>query len=258
MPESSERYTREKILSIRRWTPQLFSLRLTRNPGFRFVPGQFVRLGVEKEDKTLAWRPYSMASAPYDEHLEFFSIVVPGGEFTSRLAQLAAGDEILVEKASYGFLTTDRFVGGRELWLLATGTGLAPFLSILHDPQIWNEYEHIVLVHSVRTEPELAYRDEIARLSEHPLVGEFAAKLRYVPVVTRERVEGALNARITTLIARGELERAAGLSLDPERSRIMICGGPAMVEDTRKLLGEMGYRLSRRVAPAQLAVENAW
>jgi ferredoxin--NADP+ reductase len=252
------RHTTERIVSIRRWTPNLFSFRTTRHPGFRFVPGQFARLGVRKEDGSIAWRAYSMVSAPYDDYLEFYSIVVPGGEFTSCLVQLSEGDGILVEKMNYGFMTTARFEQGSDLWLLATGTGLAPFLSILQEPATWTDYEHIVLVHSVRAAAELAYRDRIAGFAAHPLIGEAAHKLRYVPIVTRERAEGALSDRITTLIANGGLERAAGLRLDHERSRIMICGNPRMVADTRQLLRDMGFRLSRQAAPAQLAVENMW
>jgi len=258
MAQSADRYTVQRILEIRRWMPHLFSFRTTRDPAFRFVPGQFARLGVRKEDGALAWRAYSIVSAPYDDYLEFYSIVVAGGEFTTRLAQLAEGDEILVEKTSYGFLTTDRFESGKDLWLLATGTGLAPFMAILHDPQTWRHYDNIVLAHSVRTAAELAYREEIARLHEHPLIDDLARKLAYVPIVTREPLEGALTRRIPALIESGELEAAAGLPLDQERSRIMLCGNPQMVAETRKLLGEMGYQLSRRAAPAQLAVENAW
>ena len=258
MPTPTDRFTTERILAIQRWTPHLFSFRTTRDPAFRFVPGQFARLGLRKEDGEVVWRAYSMVSAPYDEHLEFYSIVVPDGEFTSRLAQLAEGDEILVERTNYGFLTTDRFVDGRDLWLLATGTGLAPYISILHDPATWSDYERIVLVHSVRCEAELAYRAELADLAEHPLVGGAAHKLRYIPVVTRERVHGALQDRITTLIENGELERIAGFPLDHERSRIMLCGNPQMVDDGRKLLNRLGYKLSRRAAPAHLVVENMW
>lgn len=258
MSTAEDRYTTERVTAIRRWTPHLFSFRTTRDPAFRFVPGQFARLGLPKSDGSTVWRAYSMVSAPYDEFLEFYSIVVPDGEFTSRLARLAEGDPILVEKTNYGFLTTDRFQGGRDLWLLATGTGLAPFMSILHDPQTWLDYERIVLVHSVRFAPELAYRDELAALDDHPLVGEAIHKLHYVPVVTRERIDGALHARITTLIENGELERAVGFPLDHERSRIMLCGNPEMVDEGRKLLNRLGYKLSRRAAPAHLVVENMW
>lgn len=258
MSAHDEKFTVERILHIRRWTPGLFSFRITRHRGFRFVPGQFARLGLHTTDGGTVWRAYSMVSAPYDEHLEFFSIVVPGGEFTSRLEQLAVGDEILVDKTSFGFLTTDRFRPGQDLWLLATGTGLAPFLSILHDPTNWTDYQRLILVHSVRTGAELTYRDELATLREHPLVGPHADRLIYVPVVTRERVAGALAQRIPALIASGELEARAGVRLDHEASRIMICGNPEMVRDTRTLLKARGFALSRREHPGQLAIENAW
>ena len=252
-----DKYTAESILSIRSWTPKLFSFRTTRFQGFRFVPGQFARLGVRKGD-AVAWRAYSIVSANWDEHLEFYSIVVPGGEFTSELASLRVGDEVLVEKRAYGLLTTDRFVGGRDLWMLSTGTGLAPFLSILHDPATWQRYEHLVLVHGVRQRDELAYQDLLAELRGHELFAEHGHKLRTVQVVTREAVPGALSGRIPQLIDDGSLERQAGLRLDHERARIMICGNPDMVDDTRELLTSRGFTVSRRAAPGHVAVENLW
>ncbi|MGE5615366.1 MAG: ferredoxin--NADP reductase, partial [Bacillota bacterium] len=153
---ANDRYTTETITDVRPWTDSLFSFRTTRDRGYRFVPGQFARLGVrDAATGAVVWRAYSIASANYDEHLEFFSVVVPGGAFTSRLAKLKEGDPILVERKSYGFLTTDRFQGGRDLWMLATGSGLAPVLSILHDFNTWVDYENLVLVQSVRSQSEL-------------------------------------------------------------------------------------------------------
>ncbi|MEN0107649.1 MAG: ferredoxin--NADP reductase, partial [Pseudomonas sp.] len=148
MTASDEKFTRETLLEVHPWSPTLFSLRTTRDAGFRFRAGQFARLGVKKADGSLVWRAYSMLSAPHDEHLEFFSIVVPGGEFTSELSRLQVGDELLVERQAVGYLTLDRFVDGRDLWLIGTGTGLAPFLSILQDFEVWQRYERIVLVYS--------------------------------------------------------------------------------------------------------------
>ena len=139
---AQDKYTIERITDVRPWTDNLFSFRTTRDRGYRFVPGQFARLGVPgAAEGSVVWRAYSIASAAHDEHLEFFSVVVPGGAFTSRLAKLREGDEIFVERRSYGFLTTDRFEAGKDLWMLATGTGLAPFLSILHDFATWESYE---------------------------------------------------------------------------------------------------------------------
>ena len=241
------------------WTESLFSFRTTRDRGYRFVPGQFARIGVKDEETgETVWRAYSIASAAHDEHLEFFSVVVPGGAFTSRLSRLRSGDPILVERKSYGFLTTDRFESGRDLWMLATGTGLAPFLSILHEFATWESYDNLVLVQSVRTQAELAYEDLIRGFETSEYYAEVAEKLRYVRIVTRENVEGALGDRVTKLLASHVLEENVGLRLDQERSRIMLCGNPEMVEDSRKLLLGRGFRLSRRGEPGHLATENYW
>jgi ferredoxin--NADP+ reductase len=262
----AEKYTRQTITWIKRWTDHLFSFRITRDRGFRFKPGQFARLGVYRDDghkgPRYVWRAYSIVSADYDEFLEFYSIVVPDGDFTTKLAALREGDELLIEKTSYGFLTLDRFEGGRNLWLLSSGTGIAPFISILYDLAAWQSYERLILVHSVRHADELAYRDTVAAFRTHEVFGEQLAadpaKLVYVPIVTRERVDGLLNARIPALIADGALEARAGVRLDPERSRIMICGNPEMVDDIRHHLQRSGYKVSRRGEPAQMAVENYW
>jgi ferredoxin/flavodoxin---NADP+ reductase len=256
---STDKYTTERITAVRPWTDSLFSFRTTRDRGYRFVPGQFARLGVPGEaDGSIVWRAYSIASAAHDEHLEFFSVVVPGGQFTSRLSKLREGDAIHVERRSYGFLTTDRFEAGRDLWMLATGTGLAPFLSILHDFETWEHYENIVLVQSVRTQQELAYEDVIRGFDKSEYYAEHAQKLRYARIVTREPVPGTLRDRVTKLLASGVLEENLGMRLDLDRSRIMLCGNPEMVEDSRKLLVERGFRLSRRGDPGHLAVENYW
>jgi ferredoxin--NADP+ reductase len=256
---ATDKYTVETITGVRPWTDSLFSFRTTRDRGYRFVPGQFARLGVrDREHDTTVWRAYSIASAAHDEHLEFFSVVVPGGAFTSRLSKLKEGDEIFVERKSYGFLTTDRFEAGKDLWMLATGTGLAPFLSILHDFETWERYENLILVQSVRTQPELAYEDLIRGFDQSEYYAEYAHKLRYARIVTREPVPGALRDRVTKLLGSGVLEENLGVKLDHDRSRIMLCGNPEMVEDSRKLLTDRGFRISRRGDPGHLAVENYW
>jgi len=256
---ANDKYTTETITDVRPWTDSLFSFRTTRDRGYRFVPGQFARLGVRGgAEDSIVWRAYSIASAAHDEHLEFFSVVVLGGAFTSRLSKLKEGDQIFVERRSYGFLTTDRFESGRDLWMLATGTGLAPFLSILHDFATWETYENLILVQSVRTQPELAYEDLIRGFEKSEYYAEFAHKLRYARIVTREPVPGAFGDRVTKLLASGVLEENLGVKLDHDRSRIMLCGNPEMVEDSRKLLVERGFRLSRRGEPGHLAVENYW
>ncbi|MCQ4289173.1 ferredoxin--NADP reductase [Pseudomonas stutzeri] len=258
MTVSEEKFTRQRLLRVQTLTPNLFTLRTTRDPGFRFTAGQFARLGVRKPSGSIVWRAYSMVSAPHDEFLDFFSIVVPDGEFTSELSRLKVGDELLIDKQAFGFLTLDRFPDGRDLWLLATGTGLAPFLSILQGLEVWERFERIVLVYSARTESELAYQQLIHELPEREYLEGLGSKLTYLPVVTREQVPGALNGRITTLIENGELERAADLKLDPEHSRIMLCGNPQMIEDTRAILKTRDLNLALTRRPGQVAVENYW
>ena len=258
MTVSEEKFTRQSLTEVGVWSPTLFSLTCTRDAGFRFRAGQFVRLGVRRADGAVVWRAYSIVSAPHDDYLEFFSIVVPGGAFTSQLSRLKAGDSLLVEKQATGFLTLDRFSDGRDLWLIGTGTGLAPFLSILQDLEVWQRFERILLVYSARDRGELAYQPLIAELPQREWLEGAGHKLQYIPVVTREQVPGALNARVTTLIENGELERAAGLKLAPEHSRIMLCGNPQMIEDTRAVLKARQLNLALARRPGQVAVENYW
>jgi ferredoxin--NADP+ reductase len=253
-----EKFTTARILWKRQWTPRLLSFRLNRQPGYRFVPGQFARLGVRKPNGGLVWRAYSIVSAPWDDHLEFYSIIVPDGQFTSVLSALNEGDEVLIEKQAYGFLTTSRFADGRDLWMLATGTGLAPFLSILQDEETWRRFERLVLVHGVRDYPDLTYQDEIAALRSHPLWADRGNRLTYQPVLSRSPHDGALPGRIPALLDDGSLEARIGLAITPGHSRIMVCGNPAMVEDTHRALIAKECRLSRLAAPAQIAVENGW
>ncbi|WP_017905363.1 ferredoxin--NADP reductase [Pseudomonas asplenii] len=258
MTVSAEKFTRQTLLEVCPLTPSLFTLRTTRDAGFRFRAGQFARLGVTRADGGVVWRAYSMVSSPHDDFLEFFSIVVPGGAFTSELSRLNVGDSLLIERQAIGYLTLDRFVDGRDLWLLATGTGVAPFLSILQDFEVWERFERIVLVYSARHGAELAYRELIAGLAERDYLVEHAHKLRFVPIVTRETVPGALSGRIPQLIENGELERAAGLALTAVHSRVMICGNPQMIDDTRQVLKQRDMQLSLSRRPGQVAVENYW
>lgn len=258
MTASAEKFTRQTLLSVKPLTPSLFTLRTTRDAGFRFHAGQFARLGVAKADGSVVWRAYSMVSSPHDEFLEFFSIVVPDGEFTSELSRLREGDTLLVDRQAFGYLTLDRFVDGRDLWLLSTGTGVAPFLSILQDFEVWEKFERIILVYSVREFQELAYLPLIEGLNDRDYLQEYAGKLLFLPTVTREQHPGALAGRITQLIESGELERAAGVALTPEHSRVMLCGNPQMIDDTRKMLKLRDLQLSLSRKPAQVAVETYW
>lgn len=203
-----------------------------------------------------------MVSGAYDEHLEFFSIVVPNGAFTSHLSKLKVGDPVHVDKTNFGFLTTARFESGKHLWLLGSGTGLAPFMSILNDPQAWEQFDKIILVHSARTQEELVYQDEIKAFSGQSLLNELvdnlAERFYYVPVVTREQIPETLDQRITDLLQNGRLEEQTKLKIDKASSRFMICGNPEMVKDIRQVLKGMGFAPARRNSPGEIAVENYW
>lgn len=258
MTVHDQKFTCQHVMAMDYLTETLFTLRLSRDAGFRFKAGQFVRLGLRKPSGSIVWRPYSMVSAPHDEFLDFFSVMVPDGEFSPQLSHLQVGDEVLVEKQATGFLTLERFPDGRDLWLLATGTGVAPFISILQDFEVWQRYENIVLVYSVRKLCELAYQTLLAELPKRPYLEGLGHKLIFLPVVTQETIPSMLGERITQLLDKGELERAAGLVLEPEHSRIMLCGNPQMIEDTRHCLEQRNLLLSLVRRPGQVAVENYW
>lgn len=252
---SIEKYSLEKVLSVQRWTSNLFSFTLTRPAHFKFTAGQFARIGLKVGDE-LVVRAYSVVSSPFDDTLEFFSIVVPDGAFTSRLQYLEVGDELYLEKIPYGYLTLARYQLPlpQDLWLLATGTGLAPFLSMLQDFEVWNRYQHIHLVYSVRTQDELAYVERIQEIAAS--FGEGHSGFQFIPVVTRDP-QAALHERLPVLIEQGTLEAAAGLELNPETSHVMLCGNPQMVKDTKEALKRRRLVLNRR-GEGNIAVENYW
>jgi ferredoxin--NADP+ reductase len=255
---SSVRYTEETVISVFYWTPSLLSFRTSRNPNFRFTPGHYARLGLDCCEGKVVWRPFSLVSGQDDDYLEFLAILVPNGEFSEPLSNIRVGDIIQVDKASYGFMTMDGFAPGKDLWLLATGTGIGPYLSILRDATTWNAFENIVLVHSVRYANELVYQDDIKAIIQAHSVDKFSIRLRYIQVVTRELQLNALSARIPQLIEDGQLELTAGLPLALNRSRIMACGNPEMIREVRALLTAKGFQTNRRASPGQLAFENYW
>ncbi len=257
-PRRVAKTTRETVLWSCWWTPSLVSIRVTRDRAFRFTPGHYARVAIPKPDRQTVLRPLSVASAPADPYLEFFCSLIPGGEFSGRLANLRVGDPIEVETARFGFLTVDSLEPGSDLWLLATGTGLAPFLAMLRDPGIWVAFDHLIVVHSVRRAAELAYADELRRLADQSPGTAARAALHYLPVVTREPGASSLSQRIPVLLAKGSLSGAAGVPVDPAHSRVMACGNPAMTRELRALLGERGFRTTRRGAPGQAAFEKYW
>ncbi|MGB8809361.1 MAG: ferredoxin--NADP reductase [Acinetobacter calcoaceticus] len=252
---SIEKFSVEKVLSVHRWTPTLFSFTMTRPAHFKFTAGQFARIGL-KVGEELVVRAYSVVSSPFDETLEFFSIVVPDGAFTSNLQHLKVGDELYLEKIPYGYLTLARYQQPlpHDLWLLATGTGLAPFLSMLQDFDTWSKYQKINLVYSVRTAAELAYVDRIQEIAE--TFGEGHAGFKFISIITRDP-SAQLHDRLPVLIENGELEKVAGIELSPATSHVMLCGNPEMVDDTKEALKRRGLTMNRR-GEGNIAVENYW
>ncbi|HBU89290.1 MAG TPA: ferredoxin--NADP(+) reductase [Acinetobacter sp.] len=252
---SIEKFSVEKVLSVHRWTPTLFSFTMTRPAHFKFTAGQFARIGL-KVGEELVVRAYSVVSSPFDETLEFFSIVVPDGAFTSNLQHLKVGDELYLEKIPYGYLTLARYQQPlpHDLWLLATGTGLAPFLSMLQDFDTWSKYQKINLVYSVRTAAELAYVDRIQEIAK--TFGEGHIGFKFISIITRDP-SAQLHDRLPVLIENGELEKVAGIELSPATSHVMLCGNPEMVDDTKDALKRRGLTMNRR-GEGNIAVENYW
>jgi len=249
------KWTDETVLAFRAWTPTLLTFRSTRPAAFRFTPGHYTRLGLGADDAAV-WRPYSMASAVQDDFLEFIAVLVPGGAFSEQLRQLRVGDSLRVDKAAYGFLTVDQLAPGKDLWLLASGTGLGPFVSILREPTVWQNFERLILVHSVRHSAELAWREEITALPDR--FAPTKAALRYLPIVTREPGATALADRIPLLLADGRLEAAAASPLSLAGSRLMVCGNPELAKELRQTLSARGYATNRRGVPGQMAFEKYW
>lgn len=234
----------EKVLEVHHWNDSLFSFKTSRGSSLRFRNGHFVMIGLEAEGKPLL-RAYSIASPNYEEHLEFLSIKVPNGPLTSRLQHLKVGDELIVGRKPVGTLVIDDLNDGRNLYLLATGTGLAPFMSIIRDPETYERFEKVVLVHGVRTVSELAYSDYIQRvLPEQEFIGELVRqRLLYYPTVTREEFRN--QGRLTDLLSSGQLCDDLGIPrIDAALDRAMLCGSPAMLDDTCKILDGMGFKVS--------------
>ncbi len=248
----------QSVTSVRHWNETLFSFTTTRDRSLRFENGHFVMVGMEVGGRPLM-RAYSIASANYDEELEFFSIKVPDGPLTSRLQNIQVGDELFVSSKPTGTLIADHLLPGRNLYLLSTGTGLAPFLSIIKDPEIYQRFEKIVLVHGVRHAHDLVYRDVITReLLENEFFGEeVKQKLIYYPTVTREAFKN--QGRITDLMSSGKLFHDVGLpkpNIDDDR--FMLCGSPAMLKDCCAILNQQGYKESRHGIQGHYVIERAF
>ena len=248
----------ETVVDVRHWTDRLFSFKTTRDPSFRFRNGEFTMIGMKVDGKPLL-RAYSVASANYEDQLEFLSIKVPEGPLTSRLQHVKTGDQIIVSRKATGTLVIDNLMAGRNLYLLSTGTGLAPFLSVIKDPETYECFERVVLVHGVRHVSELAFKDSIAEdLPNDELLGELVSeKLIYYPTVTREAFRNT--GRITALMESGKLYADLGLApLEAEHDRVMICGGPHMLQDVKEHLLARGFLEGNHGEPGQFVVEKAF
>ena len=248
----------ETVTHVHHWNESLFSFKTTRDTGFRFKNGHFVMVGLPDEEKPLL-RAYSIASANYEDELEFFSIKVPNGPLTSRLQHLQVGDEVLVSKKPTGTLVTDQMLPGKHLYLISTGTGLAPFMSIIKDHEIYDQFDKIILTHGVRYTSELAYVDYIQNeLPNNEYFGELVReKLIYYPTVTREDYKN--NGRLTDLMTSGKLFVDIGLPKpNVEDDRFMICGSPSMLKDTCAILNERGFGEVRNGQPGHYVIERAF
>jgi ferredoxin--NADP+ reductase len=248
----------ETVLSVKHWTEQLFSFTATRDPGFRFQNGQFAMIGLEVDGRPLV-RAYSMASANHEDALEFFSIKVADGPLTSRLQKIREGDTILVGRKATGTLITGNLIPGRRLLLLATGTGLAPFASLIKDPDIYDAYETVILAHGCRQVSELAYGEQLVEnLRKDELFGPMVeGRLIYYPTVTREPFRN--RGRVTDLVESGQLFADVGLpALDLETDRVMLCGSPGMLDELRTMLSGRGFVEGNHSDPGHFVIEKAF
>jgi ferredoxin--NADP+ reductase len=251
-------FNEEQVLSVHHWTDTLFSFTTTRDPSLRFSNGHFTMIGLRVNDKPLL-RAYSIVSPNHDEHLEFLSIKVPDGPLTSRLQHIQVGDKIIVGRKPTGTLVIDYLLPGKRLYMLSTGTGLAPFMSIIRDPATYEQFEQVVLVHGVRQVNELAYYDYITQeLPAHEFLGEMVTdQLLYYPTVTREAYRNM--GRVTDLLDSGKLTTDLQLpALNPAEDRVMICGSPGMLKDLKQMLEARGFNEGNTSRPGDFVIERAF
>ncbi len=251
-------FNEERVLSVHHWTDKLFSFTTTRDHGLRFSNGHFTMIGLRVDGKPLL-RAYSIVSANHEDHLEFLSIKVPDGPLTSRLQHVQVGDMVIVGRKPTGTLVIDYLLPGKRLYLMSTGTGLAPFMSIIRDPETYEKFEQVVLVHGVRQAAELAYHELLTtELPAHELIGEMVSQqLLYYPTVTREPY--VHQGRITELIDSGRLFTDLSIPpLDPAVDRVMICGSPGMLRDLKAMLEQRGFNEGNTSTPGDFVIERAF
>ena len=240
-----------KVVENKHWTDLLYSLKIEAEID-PFIAGQYGRLGLEIDDQIVG-RPYSFVNAPHEQLYEFYSITVSEGPLSPKLADLKKGDPIFIDKRVNGFFTLNEVPDGKDIWMLATGTALGPFLSILKSDEVWKRFENIVLVHAVRFAKELTYQDTTKSLNE-----KHADQFQMIPFVSREKTEFALSGRIPAAIENGQLEKRANISISPENSQTMLCGNPDMLTDTKNALIEKGLKKNLRRSPGQITTESYW
>lgn len=253
--------TEEKVLSVEHFTDRLFRFEISRPSTFRFRSGEFIMIGLPKEDgqKRPIMRAYSVASPSWDDKLEFYSIKVPDGPLTSRLQKIKESDTVLLGRKPVGTLVLDALLPGKRLYMFSTGTGIAPFASLIRDPETYERYDKVILTHTCREKAELSYGLRLVQdLKDDPLVGEMVdGKLLHVASLTRE--DYPLKGRITTLIETGELFKSAGMPpLNPDEDRVMICGSKDMIDDTARLVETFGLKEGSNSQPAQFVVEKSF
>ncbi len=252
------KFHEERVLSVHHWTDRLFSFTTTRDPALRFSNGHFTMIGIEVEGKPLL-RAYSIVSANYEEHLEFLSIKVPDGPLTSRLQHIQVGDTLIVGKKPTGTLLIDYLLPAKRLYLMSTGTGLAPFLSVIRDPDTYEKFQEVILIHGVRQVNELAYHDYLTQeLPQHEFLGELVSKqLKYYPTVTREAFKN--QGRINDLIESGKLFTDLGVPpLNPLEDRVMLCGSPEMLASLKEILEKRDFEEGNTTTPGDFVIERAF
>lgn len=254
---NNEKFSEQTVLWVKRHSDKLITFSISRPAAYRFAAGQFSRLGF-KHGNGFIWRAYSIMSPEYADTLDYFAVLIPDGEMSEYLNNLKSGDTVLLDNNATGFFLPQRFVDGKQLVMLSTGSGIAPFLSHIRQPEIRSRFEKIVLTHSVSYSNDLIFSGSLNNgLADDPLVGEFHSQFLYLPITTRENGNG-LHARIPELLRNGQLEQACGFNFNKTDTRFMICGNPQMVEDTLHALKELGYQMHRNKTAGEIIVENGF
>lgn len=254
---NNEKFSQQTVLWVKRHSDKLMTFAISRPAAYRFAAGQFSRLGFQDKDGFI-WRAYSIMSPEYADTLDYFAVLIQNGEMSEYLNKLKAGDTVLLDNNATGFFLPQRFVDGKQLVMLSTGSGIAPFLSHIRQPEIRSRFEKIVLTHSVSYANDLIFSGTLQNgLADDPLVGEFHQQFQYIPITTRETGNG-LHKRIPELLKSGQLENACGFEWTKQDTRFMVCGNPQMVEDTLHALKELGYQMHRNRQKGEVIVENGF